>query len=137
VTMSDDDGDVPFVSTAPLSFSDCLTGRRVSLVIVFDDGKLQSHQELRAQIMRPLKFIKYQKSFFFAHQRRYALHNSSFRLRDIRGSFQHCVYWSEFCFRRRLPGLHSRAQPCVRVENARDFAVCKSSRRNCIHVQLS
>ena len=68
---SDDGDDVPAISSsnAPLAFPDHLTGRRVSLVIVAADGKLQSPKELRAQIMRPLKFIKYQK-WFFAHRRR-------------------------------------------------------------------
>jgi len=58
------------MSFAPLSIPDRLTGR---LVIVADDGKLQSPKELRAQIMRPLKFIKCQKCFFAHHRRQQAL----------------------------------------------------------------
>jgi hypothetical protein len=48
------------MASSPLSFRDRLTGRRVLLALV-PDGKLQSPKELRAQIMRPLKFIKRRK----------------------------------------------------------------------------
>ena len=63
---SDDDDDVPPISTAPLSFRDCLTGRRVSLALVAD-GKLQSRQQLYAQIMRPLELMQ-AAAWFFARQ---------------------------------------------------------------------
>ena len=55
-------------SSNVLSFRDRLTCRRVLLALVAG-GKLQSPKELRAQIMRPLKFFKCHK-FFFAHHRR-------------------------------------------------------------------
>jgi hypothetical protein len=55
-------------SSNVLSFRDCLAGRRVLLALV-PDGILQSPEELRAPIMRPLELIKYQK-WFFAHHRR-------------------------------------------------------------------
>jgi hypothetical protein len=60
------------MSTASLSFRDCLTGRRVSLALV-PGGKLQSPKELRAQIKRPLKLFKRQKWFFANHRRQQAL----------------------------------------------------------------
>ena len=50
-------------SSIPLSFPDRLTGRRVSLDLVAD-GKLQSCQQLRAQIMRPLELIKAEVRLF-------------------------------------------------------------------------
>ena len=50
-------------SPAPLSFTDCITGRAVSLVLVAD-GKLLSPAEIRAQIMRPLELIKAEARFF-------------------------------------------------------------------------
>jgi hypothetical protein len=53
----------PSATPGPLSFTNYLTGRRVSLALVAD-GELQSPAELRAQIMRPLELIKCQKSFF-------------------------------------------------------------------------
>ena len=49
-----------------LSFPDRLTGRRVSLALVAD-GKLQSCQQLRAQIMRPLELMQ-AAAWFFARQ---------------------------------------------------------------------
>ncbi len=51
----------------PLSFPDRLTGRRVSLVIVFADGKLQTPAQLRAQIMRPLELMQ-AAAWFFSRQ---------------------------------------------------------------------
>jgi hypothetical protein len=59
------------MSSAPLTFRDRLAGRRVYIVIVAADGKLQSPKELRARIMRPLEFIKRQKWVF--HRRQQAL----------------------------------------------------------------
>ena len=53
-------------SSIPLSFPDRLTGRRVSLALVAD-GKLQSRQQLRAQIMRPLELMQ-AAAWFFARQ---------------------------------------------------------------------
>ena len=61
------------MSSAPLTFRDRLAGRRVSIVIVAADGKLQSPKELRARIMRPLEFIKRQKWVFVNHRRQQAL----------------------------------------------------------------
>jgi hypothetical protein len=58
---------------AVLAFPNRLTGKRVSLVIVADGGKLLSPKELRVQIERPLKLIKCQKCFFAHHRRRQAL----------------------------------------------------------------
>jgi hypothetical protein len=49
-----------------LSFSDRLTGRRVSLDLV-TDGKLQSRQQLYAHIMRPLELMQ-AAAWFFARQ---------------------------------------------------------------------
>ena len=40
-----------------LSFTDCLTGRRVSLAL-FADGKLQSRDHLHAQILHPLELMQ-------------------------------------------------------------------------------
>ena len=54
------------MSSAPLSFPDCLTGRRVSLALVAD-GKLQSRQQLYAHIMRPLELMQ-AAAWFFARQ---------------------------------------------------------------------
>jgi hypothetical protein len=70
---SDERVGVPHISTAPLSFPDRLTGRRVSLVIVFADGVLQSLKQLRAQIKCPLRLIKCQRSFSAHHRRQQAL----------------------------------------------------------------
>ena len=53
-------------SSKVLLFPDRLTGRRVSLDLVAD-GKLQTPEELRAQIKRPLNFIK-AVAWFFAQQ---------------------------------------------------------------------
>jgi hypothetical protein len=64
------------MSSAPLSFDfpDRLAGRRVSIVIVAADGKLQLPKELYAHIMCPLNPIECQKWFlkqcFFTHHRR-------------------------------------------------------------------
>jgi hypothetical protein len=44
------------MSSSVLSFTDHLTCRRVSLALVAD-GKLQSPEELRAQIKRPLELM--------------------------------------------------------------------------------
>ena len=60
------------MSSAPLSFPDCLTGRRVSLALVAD-GKLQSRQQLYAHIMHPLELIKTEARFFPHHSRQQAL----------------------------------------------------------------
>ena len=60
------------MSSAPLLFPNCLTGRRVSLVID-PDGKLQSPKKLRAQITGPLEFFKRQKRFLAHHRRQQAL----------------------------------------------------------------
>ena len=49
-----------------LSFPDRLTGRRVSLALVAD-GKLQSRQQLYADIMRPLELMQ-TAAWFFARQ---------------------------------------------------------------------
>ena len=54
-------------SSNVLSFRDCLAGRRVSLALVPDGGKLQSPAQLRAQIMRPLELMK-AAAWFFARQ---------------------------------------------------------------------
>jgi hypothetical protein len=53
-------------SPSPLAFTDRLTGRRVSLALVAD-GKLQSRQQLCAQIMRPLELMQ-AAAWFFARQ---------------------------------------------------------------------
>ncbi len=53
-------------SSIPLSFSDRLTGRRVSLALVAH-GKLQSRQQLYAHIMRPLLLMQ-AAAWFFARQ---------------------------------------------------------------------
>ena len=66
---SSDDDDVPPISNAPLSFSDCLNGGTVLLVIDPVGGKLQPPKELLAPIMRPLEFIKRHKWFFAYHRR--------------------------------------------------------------------
>jgi hypothetical protein len=50
----------------PLSFTDYLTGNRLSLALVAD-GKLQSPAELRAQIKRPLELMQ-AVAFFFERQ---------------------------------------------------------------------
>ena len=50
-------------SSIPLSFPDHLTGRPVSLVLVVG-GKLQSPEELRAQIKRPLELVQAAAWFF-------------------------------------------------------------------------
>jgi hypothetical protein len=63
----------PESSSAPFAFPDRLTGRRVLIVIDPDVGKLLSPKQLRAQIKRPLKFIKCQKWFFAHHRRQQAL----------------------------------------------------------------
>jgi hypothetical protein len=60
------------MSNAPLSFPNLLTGTLVSIVIV-PDGKLQSPEELRAQIKRPLELFKRQKRLFSHHCRQQAL----------------------------------------------------------------
>ena len=60
------------MSTHTLSYPDCLAGRRVSLALV-PDGKLQTPEELRAHIMRPLQFFTFQKWFFAHHRRQQAL----------------------------------------------------------------
>ena len=60
------------MSSAPLSFADHLTGRRVSLALVAY-GKLQSPAQLRAQIKRPLELIKSEARFFAHHRRQQAL----------------------------------------------------------------
>ena len=54
------------MSSNVLSFPDRLTGRRVSLALVAD-GKLQSLQQLYAQIMRPLELMQ-AAAWFFARQ---------------------------------------------------------------------
>jgi hypothetical protein len=51
------------MSSAPLSFPDRLTGRRVSLALVAD-GELQSRQQLYAHIMRPLELMQAAVWFF-------------------------------------------------------------------------
>ena len=58
----------------PLSFTDCLTGRRMSLALVAD-GKLQSPAQLRAQIKRPLQLFKTKARLFAQrlHRRQAAL----------------------------------------------------------------
>ena len=61
------------MSTPPLAYPDRLTGRCVLIVIDPEGGKLLSPEELRAPIMRPLKFIKFQKCFFVNHRRQQAL----------------------------------------------------------------
>jgi hypothetical protein len=53
-------------SSTPLSVSDHLTGRRVSIALVAD-GKLLSPQELRAQIKHPLELMQ-AAAWFFAQQ---------------------------------------------------------------------
>jgi hypothetical protein len=59
-------------------FTDCLTGRRVSLALV-PDGELRSPAQLRAQIKRPLELIKAEARFFaqrsprWQHRRQQAL----------------------------------------------------------------
>jgi hypothetical protein len=50
-------------SSIPLSFTDRLTGRPVSLALVAD-GNLLSPAQLRAQIKRPLELIKAEARFF-------------------------------------------------------------------------
>jgi hypothetical protein len=70
-------------------------------------------------------------------QRRYAFYNSSVCLRNFRSSVQHCIRRAELPVRRRQPGRHPRARPRLRLQNARNSAVCDSSRRNYFHVQLS
>jgi hypothetical protein len=59
-------------SSNVLSIPDRRTGRRVLLALV-NGGKLQLPKELRAQIMRPLKFFKFHKCFFAHHRRQQAL----------------------------------------------------------------
>ncbi len=54
------------MSSNALAFTDCLTGRRVSLDLVAD-GKLQSRQQLYAHIMRPLELMQ-AAAWFFALQ---------------------------------------------------------------------
>jgi hypothetical protein len=70
---SDDDEGVPPISTAPLSFPNRLTGRRVFIVIDPADGKLLSPEQLRAQIKSLLELINCQKWFFAHHRRQPAL----------------------------------------------------------------
>jgi hypothetical protein len=63
------------MTSISLSFTDDLTGRRVSLAIVAD-GKLQSPEELRAQIKRPLRLELIKSEVQFAqrlHRRQEAL----------------------------------------------------------------
>ncbi len=60
------------MSSAPLSFPDCLTGRSVSLALIAD-GNLQSRQQLYAHIMLPLELIKTEARFFAHHRRQQAL----------------------------------------------------------------
>ncbi len=56
-----------------LSFTDHLTGRRVTVSLAFvADGKLQSPKQLRAQIMHPIELMK-TEARFFAHHRRQTL----------------------------------------------------------------
>jgi hypothetical protein len=54
------------MSSAPLLFPDRLTGRPVSLSLVAH-GKLQTPEEIRAQIKRPLELMK-ASAYFFARQ---------------------------------------------------------------------
>ena len=51
-------------SIRPLAFTDRLTGRRVSLALVADGGKLQLPKKLRAHIMRVLKLMQAAAWFF-------------------------------------------------------------------------
>ena len=60
------------MSSAPFSFPDRLSGRRVSLALVAD-GNLQSPAQLYAQIMHPLKLIIIEARFFAHHRRQQAL----------------------------------------------------------------
>ncbi len=64
----DADDDFRPISNAPLAFPNRHNGRIVLLALVLD-GKLQSPKQLRAQIKRPLEFIK-NEAWFFAHHRR-------------------------------------------------------------------
>ncbi len=84
------------MSSNVLSFHDCLAGRRVSLVIVTANGKLQSPAQLRTQIKRQdrgqLELIKAEARFFAQRSPRWQ-HRRQQELPPLGSVFVEYVPW--------------------------------------------